>query len=82
MPYRSAGALGEYRTIMNLCRVLPDGLDCKLAVDAAIDSCNDIGATICCQLECSVVVCVLCALCAHIYLAGDLQLLQSLIAEN
>ena len=36
--------MGEYRTIMNLCRVLPDGLDCKTAVDEAIDCCNDIGA--------------------------------------
>lgn len=29
---------------MNLCRVLPDGLDCKTAIDDAIDCCNDIGA--------------------------------------
>lgn len=41
--HRSAGVMGEYRTIMNLCRVLPDGLDCKTAVDEAIDCCNDIG---------------------------------------
>jgi len=41
--HRSAGVLGEYRAIMNLCRVLPDGLDCKLAVDEAVDRCNDIG---------------------------------------
>jgi hypothetical protein len=43
---RSAGVMGEYRTIMNLCRVLPDGLDCKTAVDEAIDCCNDIGACV------------------------------------
>ena len=41
---RSAKALGEYRSIMNLCRVLPDGLECKLAVDQAIDCCNAVGA--------------------------------------
>lgn len=45
-PCRSAGVMGEYRTVMNLCRVLPDGLECKTAVDEAIDFCNDIGASL------------------------------------
>ncbi|KAL4440251.1 hypothetical protein ABPG75_003252 [Micractinium tetrahymenae] len=35
--------LGEYRGIMNLCRVLPNGLDAKAAVDAAINRCAAIG---------------------------------------
>lgn len=39
--------LGEYRAIMNLCRVLPDGLPCKLAVDEAVDRCNDVGVRPC-----------------------------------
>lgn len=29
--------MGEYRGIMNLCRVLPNGPDAKLLVDDAID---------------------------------------------
>jgi hypothetical protein len=41
--------MGEYRTIMNLCRVLPDGLDCKTEVDEAIDCCNDIGTCLLCS---------------------------------
>lgn len=44
--------MGEYRTIMNLCRVLPDGLDCKAAVDEAVDCCNDIGARVHCGVRC------------------------------
>jgi len=39
---RSAQA-GEYRGIMNLCRVLPGGTEAKQAVDAAIDACEAIG---------------------------------------
>lgn len=35
--------LGEYRGIMNLCRVLPNGLDAKAAVDEAINRCAAIG---------------------------------------
>lgn len=35
--------LGEYRNIMNLCRVLPGGTEAKLAVDGAIDACMPIG---------------------------------------
>ncbi|PSC67685.1 paladin isoform X1 [Micractinium conductrix] len=35
--------LGEYRGIMNLCRVLPNGLESKAAVDAAINRCAAIG---------------------------------------
>ena len=35
--------LGEYRNIMNLCRVLPGGTEAKLAVDDAIDACHPIG---------------------------------------
>lgn len=35
--------LGEYRGIMNLCRVLPNGLDAKAAVDEAITRCGAIG---------------------------------------
>eukprot|EP00210_Caulerpa_lentillifera_P000523 g506.t1 len=37
-------ALGEYRGIMNLCRVLPNGSKCKASVDASIDSCVAIGS--------------------------------------
>ena len=40
---RSASIMGEYRGIMNLCRVLPNGSDAKLAVDNAIDLCASIG---------------------------------------
>eukprot|EP00884_Botryococcus_braunii_P001844 jgi/Botrbrau1/11660/Bobra.168_2s0015.2 len=40
---RSASILGEYRTIMNLVRVLPNGREAKLVVDKAIDSCAPIG---------------------------------------
>lgn len=36
-------ALGEYRVVMHLCRVLPNGFECKAAVDAAIDACIHIG---------------------------------------
>ena len=36
-------ALGEYRGVMNLCRVLRAGADAKEAVDAAIDACAGIG---------------------------------------
>ena len=32
--------MGEYRGIMNLCRVLPKGMLSKLAVDDAIDRCT------------------------------------------
>lgn len=32
--------MGEYRGIMNLCRVLPKGTLSKLAVDDAIDRCT------------------------------------------
>jgi len=35
--------IGEYRAIMNLCRVLPSGVDAKKAVDEAIEQCKDIG---------------------------------------
>lgn len=35
--------LGEYRGIMNLCRVLPSGGDAKKAVDDAIAQCKHIG---------------------------------------
>lgn len=35
--------MGEYRGIMNLCRVLPNGTDAKLAVDNAIDLASPIG---------------------------------------
>ncbi len=35
--------MGEYRGIMNLCRVLPNGPDAKLAVDNAIDLASSIG---------------------------------------
>lgn len=31
--------LGEYRGIMNLCRVMPGGLEAKASVDEAIDRC-------------------------------------------
>lgn len=34
---------GEYRGVMNLCRVLTGGTEVKEAVDAAIDSCGHIG---------------------------------------
>lgn len=37
-------ALGEYRGIMNLCRVLPNGSKCKASVDASIDACASIGS--------------------------------------
>lgn len=40
---RTAAMLGEYRNIMNLCRVLPGGTEAKLAVDEAIDACFPIG---------------------------------------
>ncbi|KAK9839780.1 hypothetical protein WJX81_000925 [Elliptochloris bilobata] len=40
---QSASLLGEYRGIMNLCRVLPAGVDAKLLVDEAIDRCARIG---------------------------------------
>ena len=40
---RSASIMGEYRGIMNLCRVLPNGPDAKLAVDNAIDLASSIG---------------------------------------
>lgn len=40
---RSASYLGEYRTIMNLVRVLPNGREAKLVVDEAIDTCAPIG---------------------------------------
>ncbi|GAB4814186.1 hypothetical protein N2152v2_001232 [Parachlorella kessleri] len=32
--------LGEYRGIMNLCRVMPGGLEAKASVDEAIDRCG------------------------------------------
>ncbi len=32
--------MGEYRGIMNLCRVLPKGTLSKLSVDDAIDRCT------------------------------------------
>lgn len=35
--------IGEYRGIMNLCRVLPSGVDAKKAVDEAIEQCKAIG---------------------------------------
>lgn len=35
--------MGEYRGIMNLCRVLPNGGDAKAAVDAAVERCAGIG---------------------------------------
>ncbi|GMH33294.1 hypothetical protein BSKO_01128 [Bryopsis sp. KO-2023] len=37
-------ALGEFRAIMNLCRVLPKGIEDKRAVDEAIDRCHRIGS--------------------------------------
>lgn len=40
---RSAAIMGEYRNIMNLCRVLSHGTDAKLAVDEAVDRCSLIG---------------------------------------
>ena len=43
MARRSASLLGEYRGIMNLCRVLPAGVDAKLLVDEAIDRSARIG---------------------------------------
>ena len=43
MARRSASLLGEYRGIMNLCRVLPAGVDAKLLVDEAIDRCARVG---------------------------------------
>ena len=36
--------MGEYRGIMNLCRVLPQGTAAKLAVDKAIDRLSTIGS--------------------------------------
>lgn len=36
--------MGEYRGIMNLCRVLPQGTAAKLAVDKAIDRLPTIGS--------------------------------------
>ncbi len=43
-PLDSRRALqGEYRAVMNLCRVLPNGLEGKAAVDAAVDLCAAIG---------------------------------------
>lgn len=42
-PPRSASLLGEYRGIMNLCRVLPAGTGAKLLVDEAIDHCARVG---------------------------------------
>ncbi|KAK9808828.1 hypothetical protein WJX72_004439 [[Myrmecia] bisecta] len=39
----SAALMGEYRNIMNLCRVLPNGIEAKRAVDEAIDRCCAIG---------------------------------------
>lgn len=39
---RSAHA-GEYRGVMNLCRVLPGGAEAKELVDDAIDACGSIG---------------------------------------
>lgn len=36
--------MGEYRGIMNLCRVLPQGTAAKLAVDKAIDRLMTIGS--------------------------------------
>ncbi|KDD74204.1 hypothetical protein H632_c1491p0 [Helicosporidium sp. ATCC 50920] len=36
-------AAGEYRGIMNLCRVLVRGLEAKAAADAAVDRCANIG---------------------------------------
>jgi hypothetical protein len=41
---RSASSMGEYRGIMNLCRVLPQGTAAKLAVDKAIDRLSTIGS--------------------------------------
>lgn len=41
---RSAALAGQYRNIMNVCRVLPDGTAAKQAVDEAIDLCTPIGA--------------------------------------
>lgn len=35
--------LGEYRNVMNLCRVLPGGAEAKAAIDAAINACDCIG---------------------------------------
>lgn len=44
MLYRSASSMGEYRGIMNLCRVLPQGTAAKLIVDKAIDRLSTIGS--------------------------------------
>lgn len=41
---RAAALAGQYRSIMNVCRVLPNGSAAKLAVDEAIDLCTPIGA--------------------------------------
>ena len=43
-PPESKFALGEYRSIMHLCRVVPNGLRCKAQVDEAIDDCVRIGS--------------------------------------
>lgn len=40
---RAAALAGEYRNIMNLCRVLPNGSAAKRAVDAAIDLASPVG---------------------------------------
>ena len=42
--FRSASSMGEYRGIMNLCRVLPQGTAAKLVVDKAIDRLPTIGS--------------------------------------
>ena len=43
-PSQSKFALGEYRSIMHLCRALSGGHVCKAAVDQAIDDCVNIGS--------------------------------------
>ena len=40
---RAAALSGDYRNIMNLCRVLPSGSAAKRAVDAAIDLATPVG---------------------------------------
>lgn len=40
---RTGSDLGEYRGIMSLCRLLPQGFEMKLSVDSAIDMCRQVG---------------------------------------
>ncbi len=42
---RAAALAGDYRNIMNLCRVLPNGSAAKRAVDTAIDLATPVGVS-------------------------------------